>query len=71
MKLVSDGFLLKREDHTQKDLSNLDRNPLKLSEATIRKFRILRIEGARDSSVVRIFQTTDSDRKSFKLTQVA
>ena len=31
MKLVSDGFLLKREDRSQKDLSNPDRNPVKLS----------------------------------------
>jgi hypothetical protein len=31
MKLVSDGFLLKREDRSQKDLSNPDKNPVKLS----------------------------------------
>jgi predicted membrane chloride channel (bestrophin family) len=34
MQLVSDGFLLKREDRSQKDLSNSDRNPVKFTEYT-------------------------------------
>ena len=45
MKLVSDGFLLKREDRSQKDLPNMDRNPRKLSGPTIRKFQIPAIDG--------------------------
>lgn len=31
MKLVSDGFLLKRSDRSQKELSSWDRNPAKLT----------------------------------------
>ncbi|MGK0186025.1 MAG: hypothetical protein ACI9R3_001808 [Verrucomicrobiales bacterium] len=63
MKLVSDGFLLKREVHSQKVLPNLDRNQNKLSGATIWKFRIVHTEGSSRHSVVRKFQTTANDGK--------
>ena len=39
IKLILNGFLLKREDRSQKNLSSRERNPLKLSGATIRIFR--------------------------------
>jgi len=68
---VSDGFLLKREDRSQKYRSNPDRSPLKLSGATIRKFRIVRTEGSWHNSVVRIFQTTASDGESYNLPAAA
>jgi hypothetical protein len=68
---VSDGFLLKREDRSQKDRSNPDRSRVKLSGATIRKFRIVRTEGSWHNSVVRIFQTTASDGESYNLPAAA
>ena len=71
MKLVSDGFLLKREDRSQKDLPNLDRNSRKLSGTTIRKFRIVRIEGSWHHSGVRKFQTPAMDGKSYKVPTAA
>jgi len=71
MKLVADGFLLKREDHTQKDLGNPDSDGIKVSGATIRKFQMVRKEGSNHVPVVREFQTTASDSTNGKILSAA
>jgi len=71
MMLASDGFLLKREDRSQKDLPDPERNPVKLSGATIWKFRIVHTGDLSRYSIIRKFQTTVIDGKSDNILSAA
>jgi len=52
-------------------LKNLYAEEELTAEATIRKFRIVRIEGSRYGAVVHNFRTTDSDHKTISLKTAA